>query len=382
VTTGPKQGPRFDIADIVRAHRARLGRSTRLSPQQRRVLTDIAQCRTAVLGGHVDRCTGCGHEHPAYNSCRNRHCPKCQALAQEKWIAERRARMLDVKHFHVVFTVPAELRALAAFAPREVFGALFRCAQSTLTEFGESRLEAMIGATLVLHTWTRDLRFHPHVHAIVTGGGLSRDGQRWCAVGAKFLFPVRAMSRVLCGKMLTELRKLYDHGAFLAFDDFRDPEAFDRLARRLAGTSWNVYAKPSFDTGENVLAYLGRYTHRVGIANSRLLAVSTDAVTFRTKGSGTATMAPVDFLRRFIRHVLPDGFHKIRHIGLYASAAVDKLALARHALCMRPTRPCALTWRERLTQVTGRDVGRCPLCSAEVRSIPVVRSRDPPRRAA
>ena len=379
---GPERAKRFDIADIVRAHRARLESVIRLTPQQRRVLTDIEQCRTAVLGGHVDQCTACGYEHPSYNSCRNRHCPKCQALAQEKWIAERRARMLDVQHFHVVFTVPAELRPLAAFSPRAVFDALFHCVEAILREFARSRLGATLGATLVLHTWTRDLRFHPHVHAIVTGGGLSNDGPRWCSAGSAFLFPVMAMSRVLRAKMLTELRRAYRQGEFAGFDDFRDPECFDRLARRIATTSWNVYAKPSFDTGQNVLAYLGRYTHRVGIANSRLLAVSEESVTFRTKGTGTATLAPVDFLRRFVRHVLPDGFHKIRHMGLYSGPASARRELARRVLNLPAPSLCSLSWRERFAQVTGRDIGLCPRCSTGLRSIPVVRSRDPPQSAA
>jgi hypothetical protein len=382
VRSGPDRARRFDIADIVRAHRVQLESFVKLSPQQRRVLTDIAQCRTAMLGGHVDQCTACGYEHPAYNSCRNRHCPKCQALAQEKWIAERRAHMLDVLHFHVVFTAPAELRPLAAFAPRVIFDALFHCVQATLRGFARRRLGATLGATLVLHTWTRDLRFHPHIHAIVTGGGLSSDGRRWQSTKANFLFPVMAMSRVLRAKMLAALRHAHGRGAFQTFDDFRDPEGFDRLARRIATTSWNVYAKPSFDTGHDVLAYLGRYTHRVGIANSRLLAVSHDAVTFRTKGAGTATLPPIHFLRRFVRHVLPDGFHKIRHIGLYSAGASNRRELARRALHLPIPQRGVLSWRERLSLVTDRDLDRCPLCLSPLRSVAVVRSRAPPRKTA
>jgi hypothetical protein len=181
MTVGPAQAgrARFDVGDIVRAHRAALEAQHRLMPEQKRVLTDIGQCRTAALGGHVDHCTSCGYEHPSYNSCRNRHCPKCSALAQEKWIAQRDERLLDVGHFHVVFTLPSELRFLAKLAPREVFDALFRAVTETLLELGNSRLTAMIGATLVLHTWTRELDFHPHVHAIVTAGGLARDGSRF-----------------------------------------------------------------------------------------------------------------------------------------------------------------------------------------------------------
>ncbi len=334
---GPAKAGRFDIADIVRAHRHELEAEHRLTRSQKRVLTDIAQCRTAVLGGHLDRCLDCGYEHPSYNSCRNRHCPKCQALAQEKWIQDRRERMLDVRHFHVVFTLPSELRPLAAFEPREVFGALFEAAQRTLVEFGERRLEATLGATLVLHTWTRALQFHPHVHAIVTGGGLSDDGTRWCAASRRFLFPVRAMSQVFRGKMMTALGAAYRKRAFVGFDDFEDPMAFEFLMGRVAKLSWNVYAKAPFKKGRHVLDYLGRYTHRVGLANSRLVAVSDEAITFRTKGTGMETLSPVVFLRRFVQHVLPDNFHKIRHVGLYASASTKRNNLARR--CLGDVRP-------------------------------------------
>ena len=379
-----RPGPaRFDIADIVRAHRAELESVRRLTRSQKRVLTDVAQCRTAVLGGHLDRCEACGYEHPAYNSCRNRHCPKCQALAQETWIQARRQRLLDVRHFHVVFTLPSELRPLAAFAPRVVFDALMRAAQRTLLAFGKTRLRARIGATLVLHTWTRKLEFHPHVHALVTGGGLSADGATWRPTPRRFLFPVRPMGQVLRGKMITALGDAYRDGAFDDFDDFRDPEGFARLMARVAKLSWNVYAKAPFKKGRHVLDYLGRYTHRVGIANSRLLAVSPRAVTFRTKGHATETVSPVVFLRRFVQHVLPDRFHKIRHVGLYAPAAAlrREQARARIGSSARPLRH--RTGRERLESLTSRDASRCPRCGGPWVTLVVPPAcRDPPARAA
>jgi hypothetical protein len=372
----------LDIADIVRAHRGALESAHRLTREQKRVLTDIAQCRTAVLGGHVDRCVACGYEHPAYNSCRNRHCPKCQALAQEQWIEARRARMLDTRHFHVVFTLPAELRPLAAFAPRTVYGALFAAAQRTLLEFGHRRLGATIGATLVLHTWTRELRFHPHIHAIVTAGGWSTSDARWCPTARRFLFPVRAMARVFRTKMLQQLDHAYRAHALDRFDDFADPEGFSRLMQRAAKPSWNVYAKASFAKGRHVLAYLGRYTHRVGIANSRLLAASEHSVTFRTKHGRTQTVSPVELLRRLVLHVLPDGLHKIRHIGLYASAAAKRREQA-HACLGRPPRALQrFDWRTRLAALTGRDIATCPRCGGPLVSLPVARCRDPPRLAA
>jgi hypothetical protein len=379
----PRRGPaRFDIADIVRAHRAGLEKVRRLGAAQKRVLTDIAQCRTAQLGGHVDQCAACGYEHPSYNSCRNRHCPKCQALAQETWIESRRQRMLDVQHFHVVFTLPSELRPLAAFASRVVFDALMQAAQRTLVACGRRRLHATVGATTVLHTWTRKLEFHPHVHALVTAGGLSPDGEQWQPASRRFLVSVKVLGQVFRGKMMTALGRAYDNGAFAQFDDFQDPEGFRALMARVARLSWNVYAKAPFKKGQHVLAYLGRYTHRVGIANSRLLAVSDRAVTFRTKGQGAETLSPVEFLARFVQHVLPDGLHKIRHVGLYAPASDARRECARTLLgdAVR-TQPHA-TWRERLAYLTGRDVGVCPRCAGRLLSVPVPRCRDPPSLAA
>jgi hypothetical protein len=230
----------------------------------------------------------------------------------------------------------------------------------------------------VLHTWTRALQFHPHVHAIVTAGGLSDDGTRWCAVSRRFLFPVRNMSQVFRGKMMTALGKAYRKQAFVGFDAFRDPLGFELLMGRVAKLSWNVYAKAPFKKGRHVLDYLGRYTHRVGIANSRLLAVSAEAITFRTKGTGTETLAPVVFLRRFVQHVLPDHLHKIRHVGLYASASAGRNDLARR--CLRDARPLAPseTWRQRLVRLTGRDLSVCPRCAGRVVALSLPLARAPP----
>lgn len=373
MSAGPARAgrARYDIGEIVRAHRAQLEAASPLTSRQRRVLTDIAQCRTAVLGGHLDVCHGCGYEKPSYNSCRNRHCPKCQVLAAEAWLEKRRERLLDVGHFHVVFTLPAELRPLAKYAPEVVYDALFHAASRTLVELGQSHFDATLGATLVLHTWTRDLRFHPHVHAIVTAGGLTLDGQRFHH-SPRFLFHVKAMGRRLRGKVLAALSLAHEQGGFAGFDGFRDPAAFARLVAKLAKLSWNVYAKAPFKKSGHVLAYLGRYTHRVGIANSRLVDVTDTHVVFRTKNGGFETLTPVSFLGRFVQHVLPDGFHKIRHVGLYASPA--RLALARERLSMAaPVPRPKLSWEQRLLATTGRDVRRCPVCDA-----PLVRSALPP----
>ena len=381
--------PRFDIAEIVRLHRAALEAEVRLTLAQRRVLSAMALCRTAALGGHIDACRSCGLERPAYNSCRNRHCPKCQALRQEKWIAARTERLLPARHFHVVFTVPSELRALAQCFPRAIFGALFSAASQTLIDLAASRLHARLGITMVLHTWTRDLRFHPHVHALVTAGGLSHDGERWLPSNRKYLFQVQVMGLLLRGKMMAALRELYAAKAFDHFDDFADPQAFDRLMQKLAKKSWVVYAKKPFKRVDHVLQYLGRYTHRVGIANSRLVNVTEHAVTFHTKGSGTETLRPVEFLRRFVQHVLPDAFHKIRHYGLYAAAAEAPRLAAHEQLAPSKDAPSAPLeaesvspdWPLALRNLTGHDIHCCPRCGGNLEHLPVPSTlcRGPPR---
>jgi rubrerythrin len=356
-----------------------------LTTAQRRVLSAIELCRTAALGGHLDVCRSCGYEHPAYNSCRNRHCPKCQLLAQEEWIAARSERLLPVRHFHVVFTVPSELRALARFVPRLVFDALFRAAAETLLVLGRSRLDAKLGVTMVLHTWTRDLRFHPHVHAIVTAGGLSSDGTRWVESNRRYLFPVKVMGALLRGKMMAALRREFQQGAFSRFHAFQDPQGFDRLMAKLAATNWIVYAKRPFRRAAHVLEYLGRYTHRIGIANSRLLSVTDSTVCFRTKHGRTATIMPVEFLRRLVEHVLPPRFVKIRHYGLYAATHANGLLTAAHDRLgeHRPVRDRNdARWEDLLERLTGRDVRRCPACNAPLLCIPIEQARAPPPPAA
>ena len=392
---GSPRAPRFDIADIVRAHRAEVEQLQPLGAAEKRVLSALALCRTAALGGFVDRCCACGHEHPAYNSCRNRHCPKCQALAQEQWIAERARQLLPARHFHVVFTLPSQLRALCRFAPRPMFDALFQAAAHTLLDLAASRWAAVPGITAVLHTWTRELHLHPHVHMLVTAGGLAFDGEAWVS-RKRYLLPIAMMQAVFRGKMLEALRRMHAAGVFAGFDAFEDPEAFDRLLGRLASLAWVVYTKRPFHRAEHVLRYLGRYTHRVAISNSRLVDVSPTAVTFRTRGDQKVTLPPVEFLRRFLLHLLPDGFHKIRHYGLYASAnartrwvqARDLLrAEAAPARLVAPASEAAApadteppTWVDQLLALTGRDVRRCPRCGGPVERLPLPRA--PPTAAS
>lgn len=386
--------PRFDIADIVRDHRAQLEATVPLCMAQRRVLSAIELCRTAALGGHMDRCRSCGHETQAYNSCRNRHCPKCQSLAAEKWIGSRTAKLLPTRHFHVVVTMPAELRPLTRAFPRLLYDALFACTSETLLELGQSRLDATLGITMVLHTWTREMKFHPHVHAIVTAGGLACDGATWNHSNKQYLFPVEVIGELVRGKMLDWLKRSHRRGVFDTFDEFFDPEAFDRLISRLWSHDWVVYAKKPFRDSTHVMKYLGRYTHRVAIANSRIVDVTDTSVAFRTKAGKVITVSPVEFLRRFCLHVLPAGFNKIRHYGLYSSAALNTTHVIAKAMLTSSVlnnatlpvtaAPITLTWQQHLRLLTARDVNACPVCGAPVDHLPVARilSRPSPQASS
>jgi len=341
----------------------------------------MALCRTAALGGHLDVCCSCPLKHPSYNSCRNRHCPKCQGLAQERWIAARGEKLLPVGHFHAVFTVPSELRPLAQKAPRVVYDALFQAASATLQELAHSRVKAALGITLVLHTWTRELHHHPHVHAIVSAGGLTECG--WKSMSLKYLFHVEVMGALLRGKMLTLLREAHNAGKLPATS-----AELEQLLLRLKRHNWVVYVKKAFRHAEHVLKYLGRYTHRVAISNGRFVAISQEGVTFRTKEGKAITLPPTEFLRRFLQHVLPKGFQKIRHYGLYASAAEAQLLRAREALCCSGSEAARTnierlqSWRDALRHLTGRDLSVCPNCGGQLEQRPLAaEARAPPETA-
>jgi hypothetical protein len=364
--------PRFDIADLVRLHRAALEARYPLNRQQRRVLTAISHCRTAALGGHKEVCEHGDFEQISYNSCRDRHCPKCQALAQERWLDKETQRLLDLPHFHLVFTLPAELRFLAKQYPAKFYGAFFRAVTQTLLKLFRTRLKATPGLLLVLHTWNRELGFHPHLHVLATAGGLALDGSGIVPSGKKYLFPVHMMGKVFRAKMLHALGALQKKGAFPGL-----PEEF--YATRMAAVSampWVVYAKKPFRHSSHVVAYLARYTHRVGIANSRIQEVTEDRVTFATKQGQTITIHPVEFLHRLVQHVLPKGFRKIRHAGLYGSVRSGGLlerARSFVGVCKRPKKDHSDL--ERLEQASRT----CPVCGGTLRRTPLPASiRAPP----
>jgi Putative transposase/Transposase zinc-binding domain len=315
---------------VIRRHAAALW--PEMSSEQRRVLSALASCRTAALGGHVEVCDCCGHQHVAYNSCRNRHCPKCQGSACASWMEERAAELLPVEYFHVVFTLPNTFNALALANRRVVYGVLFAAASQTLLEVAANprHLGARIGFLAVLHTWGQNLSLHPHLHCIVPGGGLSPDADRWIGCRPGFFLPVRVLSRVFRGKFIDLLRKAFHRGKLRGRSVPADAAAFEKLLDSAVGKEWVVYAKPPFGGPAAVLAYLARYTHRVAIANSRLVSLDDHAVRFRWKDYrtadpatgavkiGTMALGPDEFIRRFLLHVLPAGFHRIRHYGLLA----------------------------------------------------------------
>jgi hypothetical protein len=334
------------VAEVIRDHGdAFLDRcGDILSPEQRRVLHDVAACRTAALGGHVEECDRCGHRRIAYNSCRNRHCPKCQATAAAQWLEAQVANLLPVESFHVVFTLPAALGPIALQNPRVVYGVLFRAAAETLLQVAADpkHLGAEIGFLAVLHTWGQNLQHHPHVHCIVPGGGLSPDGARWVACEPGFFLPVRVLSRVFRGKFLALLGNAFDRGKLSFHGKLRvlaDAGAFQQRLIASAQAEWVVYAKAPFGGPEQVLKYLARYTHRVAISNRRLIAMEDDEVSFHWKdyahggGQKTMTLKATEFIRRFLQHVLPAGFVRIRHYGFLANRVCrEKLALCRALL--------------------------------------------------
>lgn len=357
------------VAEIFRRHGEDYRRANVLGPSQARVLAALSCCRTAQLGGHIEHCSACGHAHPVYNSCRDRHCPSCQAYAQRNWIAEREERILPVRHFHVVFTLPSELRVVARSDPRAVYDLLFAAASETLLTLGRDRLGAKLGVTMVLHTWTRELQFHPHVHCVVTAGGLTEDGG-WAATHPRFLFPVAVMRKLFRGIVRSGLRRRFDAGKLRVPDHLTERSSFRALLRSLHRKQWVVYAKAPFQGAHHVFRYLGRYTHRVGISDQRLVALGERTVTFRTRGAAQITLPVDEFIRRFLLHVLPDNFHKIRHYGLYSGSAVrNDLPIARVVVRDLPDRAPPPPPQPAPTPIVGPRP--CPACGAPLGRLPL-----------
>jgi hypothetical protein len=375
----------LEVADIFRTYGPawRRAQQGHLSVGQLKVMSAIEQCRSAALGGHVLRCNGCGHVEIAYNSCRNRHCPKCQAKAAERWLEARQADLLPVEYYHVVFTLPAPISEIAYYNKAVIYRLLFEVAADTLQTIAADpkHLGAQIGATLVLHTWGSALTHHPHVHGIVPGGGLSLDGNRWVACRPGFFLSVRVLSRLFRRRFLEALAQAHQAGQLKFFGDhvsLADAAAFVKWLAPLRMCEWVVYAKRPFAGPAAVLAYLSRYTHRVAISNRRLVALDERGVTFRWKDyriSGrtrhkTMTLNPGEFMRRFLLHVLPSGFHRIRHYGLLANRERrENLARARELLGVERPGVDASLLEIGASDSSVQPTFVCPCCGSPMRII-------------
>ncbi len=371
-----------ELAQIFRAHAPPL---EQLGRDRRRVVRDIVSCRTPLLGGHLQVCDHCGRQTPFYNSCRNRHCPKCQSLEQTRWVEAQARSLLPVEYFHLVFTVPAALHPFFLADRRRSFALLFNAALEALHDVCRRRLGAVPGTIAVLHTWTQTLAFHPHLHCIVTGGGLATSGDRWIACRPGFLVPVRVLSRVFRGKLLERFDRALqtatsNPGAALGH----------RLLRQAASREWVVYSKAPMAGPAQVLRYLGRYTHRIAIGNERLVALTEGRVTFRYRNRKRGgcrqlmTLHASHFVQRFLQHVLPPSFVRVRHFGLQANGCRSRLIARARELLHAPSPPQPNdtrreSWQDLFQRLTGRDPTRCPFCKqATLRTVSI----DAPRGLA
>ena len=369
--------PRREVADVVPRYGPAYRAAHACSRTQQRVLRAIAACRTAALGGHLAQCDACGHQRPAYNSCANRHCPKCQTLARVRWLAARQTDLLDTAYFHVVFTVPEAIAAVALQNKAVVYGILFRTTAETLRTIAADpqHLGATLGFLAVLHTWGQTLGHHPHLHCVVPGGGLAPDGTRWIPCRPGFFLPVRVLSRLFRRLFLAQLETAFAAGRLHfagPLAPLEDPATFARALGPLRGSDWGVYAKPPFGGPAQVLEYLGRYTHRVAISNHRLLSLDAGQVRFRWKDyrhhdrQKTMTLDATEFLRRFLLHVLPAGFHRIRHYGFLGNRhRARQLVHCRALLAMPPALPSPTgprDYRDVYEALTGASLRVCPAC--------------------
>jgi hypothetical protein len=395
--------PKFEVADIFRRYseKYRNEHDGSLSTAQRRVMSAIEVCRTAALGGHIEQCDHCSHERNAYNSCRNRHCTKCQCLARAEWIEDRQSELLECEYFHVVFTVPEEIAAMAYQNKVVVYGILFQAAAKTLRTIAADpkHLGAEIGFFAVLHTWGQNLLHHPHLHFVMAGGGIAPEGDRWISCRPGFFLSVRVLSRLFRRLFLKSLQKAFESGKlnfFSSLEALRDLKAFLRYLAPVRKKEWVVYAKPPFAGPQQVLDYVGRYTHRVAISNDRILDIEDREVRFRWKDyrdhnrQKTITLTADEFIRRFLLHVLPDGFQRIRYFGFLGNRyRKQKLALCRQLLGMPengvPACETSTDYRDLYENLTGSSLWECPVChQGRMRVIGVLEraNKHPPQAAS
>lgn len=386
--------PKIEVADIFCKYGTAYRESHKLPLQSLKVMSSIEHCRTSILGGHVDKCNNCGQERNSYNSCRNRHCPKCQGLEQLKWLDKRQQELLPIRYFHLVFTIPVELNSLTLVNQKEMYGILFKAASQTISMLScqEKHLGAKPGCIAVLHTWGQNLMDHPHIHMIVTGGGLSLDEKKWINSSKKFFLPVKVVSRVFRGKFLAFLKEIYrDHK--LLFEGkvkaLKQESEFKKLLDVLYEKQWVVYAKKPFGNAAKVLKYLGRYTHRIAISNHRIENIENNKVCFQWKDYSdkskvkTMSLKSEEFIRRFLLHVLPNGFFKIRYYGLLSSRVKkSKLELCCKLLGVQSLfiENVILSWQELLLKLTGFDVNKCPYCKrGQMMVVKAINPRAAPR---
>jgi hypothetical protein len=387
---------RLEVADVFCKHESNFFErwGAVLAPPQKKAFEAISNCRTAALGGHVDRCDQCGHTVISYNSCRDRHCPKCQAMARAKWLSQRQTELLPVDYFHLVFTLPQQIGGLALQNAEEIYRILFRAASETLLTIAADakHLGAAIGFLAVLHTWGQNLHLHPHLHCVVPGGGISPDSERWIGCRHSFFLPVRVLSCLFKKKFLIYLTKSYRLGKLKFHGQMAGlakPAAFEALCRQANRIDWVVYAKAPFGGPEQVLKYLARYTHRVAISNRRLVSMEDGRVTFKWKDyaggnqSKTMTLDAVEFIRRFLLHILPPGFVRIRQFGFLANRVrKEKLALCRGLLAAEPAEVLpGKTTGEAKTDQQAHDRTLCPVCKTG-HLIPFEIIQPTPRRLA
>ena len=362
-----------ELADIFRAHGESFRRAHPLPVSHLKIMQAVERCRTAALGGHLEQCDSCGYERPAYNSCRNRHCPKCQSLAKVKWLDKQKSELLPVGYFHLVFTLPHELNALILTNKKILLSHLFKTAGETLVDFGRTRLGGQIGLITVLHTWEQTLLDHFHLHCLVPAGALSFDQKHWRPARQNFLFPVKALSLVFRGKFLDLLKKAFARNKLLFVGQtasLADSVAFNLLINALRKKTWIVYAKKPFGSPVHVLDYLGRYIHRVALSNDRIVSAYNGAVTFSYRDrknhdrKKTMTLDAHEFIRRFLLHVIPKGFVRVRHAGVLANRSKGLLSKCRQLLDLNPAVPklAQKSVHELMLELTGIDITRCPLC--------------------
>lgn len=364
-----------EVADIFRTYGRAYRSKYKLPKRMIKVMSAIENCRTAKLGGHIDECDECGHIRISYNSCRNRHCPKCQSLTKEKWLMDRKNDLLPIEYFHIVFTIPDKLNSLILRNQKELYNILFKSVSETLLELGKKPkyLGAEIGFISVLHTWGQNLMDHPHIHCIVPGGGLSRDSKKWISCREHFFIPIKVLSRLFRGKFLSQLKNAYKeekiqfHGCIVAL---KKEINFQEFLNELYQKEWIVYSKPAFKNPEHVIEYLGRYTHRVAITNSRIREIRNGKITFQYKDykqenkKKEMTIEADEFIRRFMMHILPDRFVKIRHYGILSNRnRKTKLRRSKELLGVSIKEAKEKkSWQELLIEVTGNDPTKCPCC--------------------